>query len=304
MICMFTSIFFLSLQRTNIINTITNPSESLLKELQVVEVRSPCLCFSQLHAFVSSPSKIVTLLFYCSYCIYHPNKRKKQNSFLGQQYKRRHRSRGQLESSPQVQELVRSNPLLLGSDNLISQLEGKQPHLCYKGAGSLYQVFLIKKRVFGRGNSLVTVADHADYDGAGGVTNEFSFSPPIQQQSEVVKRVITMYLRCLAGDRPKSWLQWLPWTEFCYNSSYQTSLKCSPFQVVYGRPPPTLQSYYSGSAKVAAVDQQLIDRDVFLSEIRERLVQAQVTMKAYQDRTRQDVHFSVGDWVWLKLQQR
>uniref|UniRef100_A0A0A9HNN3 Integrase catalytic domain-containing protein n=1 Tax=Arundo donax TaxID=35708 RepID=A0A0A9HNN3_ARUDO len=29
-------------------------------------------------------------------------------------------------------------------------------------------------------------------------------------QSEVVSRIITMYLQCLAGDRPKSWLQWLP----------------------------------------------------------------------------------------------
>jgi hypothetical protein len=32
-------------------------------------------------------------------------------------------------------------------------------------------------------------------------------------QSEVVNRVITMYLRYPAGDRPKSWLRWLPWAE-------------------------------------------------------------------------------------------
>jgi hypothetical protein len=32
--------------------------------------------------------------------------------------------------------------------------------------------------------------------------------------------VISMYLRCLAGDRPRQWLQWLPWAEFCYNTSF------------------------------------------------------------------------------------
>jgi hypothetical protein len=30
-------------------------------------------------------------------------------------------------------------------------------------------------------------------------------------QSEVTNRVLGVYLRCLAGDRPRSWLQWLPW---------------------------------------------------------------------------------------------
>lgn len=42
-----------------------------------------------------------------------------------------------------------------------------------------------------------------------------AFHPQSDGQSEVVNRVITMYLRCLAGDRLKSWLQWLPWAEYC-----------------------------------------------------------------------------------------
>jgi hypothetical protein len=111
-----------------------------------------------------------------------------------------------------------------------------------------------------------------------------------------------MYLRCLAGDRPKSWLKWLPWAEYCYNSSYQSALKCSPFKVVYGRDPPPMVSYPPGNSKVAAIDVQLQDRDAFLEEIKARLVQAQVTMKSYQDQRRREVEFSVGDWVWLRLQ--
>jgi hypothetical protein len=37
-----------------------------------------------------------------------------------------------------------------------------------------------------------------------------AFHPQTDGQSEVVNRTITMYLRCLTGDRPRSWLDWLP----------------------------------------------------------------------------------------------
>jgi hypothetical protein len=29
-----------------------------------------------------------------------------------------------------------------------------------------------------------------------------------------------MYLRYLTEDRPRHWVQWLPWAEFCYNSAF------------------------------------------------------------------------------------
>jgi hypothetical protein len=131
-----------------------------------------------------------------------------------------------------------------------------------------------------------------------------AFHPQLDSQSEVVNTVLTMYLHCLAGDRPKAWLQWLPWAKFCYNTSYQTTLKCSPFKVVYDRDPPTMISYQHGASKVAAVDQQLMARYEFLTDIRRHLIQSQVTMKEYQDQKWQEVLFQEGDWVWLKLQQR
>jgi hypothetical protein len=64
-----------------------------------------------------------------------------------------------------------------------------------------------------------------------------------------------------------------------------------------------LLSYYPGVAKVAAVDRQLQDRDEFLTEIKARLVQAQIVMKTYQNQSRREVKFQEGDWVWLRLQQ-
>jgi hypothetical protein len=91
-----------------------------------------------------------------------------------------------------------------------------------------------------------------------------TFHPQTDGQSEVVNRTIAMYLRCLAGDQPCSWLKWLPWAEFCYNSSYQTALRTTLFQVVYGRSPPSIIKYQDGSSRVLAVDEQMCDRDEFL----------------------------------------
>lgn len=53
------------------------------------------------------------------------------------------------------------------------------------------------------------------------------------------------------------------------------------------------------SSKVAAVDNHLAERDAFLEDIRECLLQAQVTMKHYHDQKRSEVTFNEGDWVWL-----
>jgi transposase InsO family protein len=64
-----------------------------------------------------------------------------------------------------------------------------------------------------------------------------AFHPQSDGQSEATSKIIAMYLRCLTGDRPRQWLEWLLCAEFCYNSSYQLSIKTSPFELVYGRPP-------------------------------------------------------------------
>jgi hypothetical protein len=67
-----------------------------------------------------------------------------------------------------------------------------------------------------------------------------AFHPQMDGQSKVTNKIITIYLRCLEGDRPRSWLRWLPWAEFCYNTSLQSALKMTPFEVLYGWPPPPL----------------------------------------------------------------
>jgi hypothetical protein len=115
-----------------------------------------------------------------------------------------------------------------------------------------------------------------------------AFRPQIDGQFEVTNKIITVYLRYLAGD----------------NTSYQTVLKATPFEVVYGRAPPDMLPYQPGAAKVVAGNHQLSDRDTFLAEIKQRLLQAQTLMKQAHDKKHRDLEFTVGEWAWLRLNQR
>jgi hypothetical protein len=139
-----------------------------------------------------------------------------------------------------------------------------------------------------------------------GVKLQFTsaFHPQADGQSEATNKIIAMYLRFLTGDRARNWLVWLPWAEFCYNSSYQQSLKISPFQIVYGRPPPSIRSYELGDARLPAVDHAMREWDEFLAEVRDRLEQAQQHYKAIYDRRHRPIQFTVGQWVWLRLLHR
>ena len=70
-----------------------------------------------------------------------------------------------------------------------------------------------------------------------------SYRPQTDVQTEAVNRIIEMYLRCFTGHKPNEWVRWIPWAEQCYNTSIQSSSKKTPYEVVYGKLPPTLLSY-------------------------------------------------------------
>jgi uncharacterized BrkB/YihY/UPF0761 family membrane protein len=59
-----------------------------------------------------------------------------------------------------------------------------------------------------------------------------------------------MYLRCLTSNRPRDWLDWLPWAEYCYNTAYYSTLLTLLFIMVYGRVPPKLLPYALVKAQI------------------------------------------------------
>ena len=101
-----------------------------------------------------------------------------------------------------------------------------------------------------------------------------SYHPQSDGQTEAVNRILEQYLRCFVCDKPKKWVDWLPWAEYSYNTSVHTSTKLIPFQVVYGRLPPKILPYVPGTTKVQAVEDYLQDRDLMLKTLRANLFEA------------------------------
>lgn len=106
----------------------------------------------------------------------------------------------------------------------------------------------------------------------------------------------------MTGHRPKEWKQWLSLAEFWYNSNYQTSLKMTPFKVIYGYEPPQLSFELIAQSHVAAVDHYLKERQIVAKVLKENLVRAQNRMRIYADKNRTEREFEERDWVFLKLQ--
>ena len=73
-------------------------------------------------------------------------------------------------------------------------------------------------------------------------------------QTEIVNKSLEHYLRAFAADRPQAWVDWLPLAEFWFNTNFHSSLKLTPFEALYGYPPPKLEDYIPGTTRVATVD--------------------------------------------------
>jgi len=69
-------------------------------------------------------------------------------------------------------------------------------------------------------------------------------------------------------------------------------------------PPPALLPHTAGAAQTDAADTLLRDRDSFLADVRERLLQARQHAKHYYDAHHRELEFAVGAWVWLRLLHR
>ncbi|KAD5507846.1 hypothetical protein E3N88_15549 [Mikania micrantha] len=98
-----------------------------------------------------------------------------------------------------------------------------------------------------------------------------SYHPQTDGQTEVVNRCLEAYLRCFTHEQPLKWSSFLSWAEYSYNTGFHTSIRTTPFNVVYGRDPSTLHPYVSGETNNADLESQ-------------------------------EVSFQVGDAVFLRIQ--
>jgi hypothetical protein len=61
-----------------------------------------------------------------------------------------------------------------------------------------------------------------------------AYHPQTDGQIEHVNQCLDMFLWCSMHDTPRKWKSWLPLAEFWYDTSYHSSLGCTPFKAMYG----------------------------------------------------------------------
>jgi hypothetical protein len=128
-----------------------------------------------------------------------------------------------------------------------------------------------------------------------------SYHPQTDGQTEVTNRVVEQYLRAFVHAKPSLWHRFLPWAELHFNTSYHSASGLTPYQVVYGKPPPQVMDYIAGTSLVDACDKVLTTRDEILALLCKNLLKAQARMKLYADKKRREVTFDVGSWVYVQL---
>ncbi|GJX48241.1 hypothetical protein Tco_0273431 [Tanacetum coccineum] len=107
--------------------------------------------------------------------------------------------------------------------------------------------------------------------------------------------------RAYVMDFEGSWDVYLPLVEFSYNNSYHSSVRCAPFEALYGRKcrSPILWAEFG--------ERQLIGPEIMqettekILQIKDMLKAARDRQKSYANKRRKPLEFSVGDHVLLKV---
>jgi len=128
-----------------------------------------------------------------------------------------------------------------------------------------------------------------------------AYHPQTDGQTKVVNRCIETYLRCMCSDDPKQWSKWLPLAEWWYNTTYHSTIKASPYEIVYGQLPPAYLPYLPGESTIELVDRSLQKREEQLKLVQFHMKRAQDRMKQLADRHRSERSFDIGDLVFVKL---
>ena len=62
-----------------------------------------------------------------------------------------------------------------------------------------------------------------------------AFHPQNDGQTERVNQILEDILRACILDFQGSWKKYLPYAEFAYNNSYQSSIRMAPYEALYGK---------------------------------------------------------------------
>ncbi|GJS18076.1 putative reverse transcriptase domain-containing protein [Tanacetum coccineum] len=128
-----------------------------------------------------------------------------------------------------------------------------------------------------------------------------TYYPQTDGQSERTIQTLEDMLRACVLDFGGSWDVHLPLVEFSYNNSYHSSVRCAPFEALYGRKcrSPIM---WAEVGEGRLIGHELVQETTKkISQIKNRLKVALDHQKSYADKKRKPLEFNVGDYVLLKV---
>eukprot|EP00253_Pinus_taeda_P026460 PITA_26460 len=111
-------------------------------------------------------------------------------------------------------------------------------------------------------------------------------------------------LRAYVMQKPTQWEEYLHLVEFVYNNGYHTSLKMSPFEVLYGWKCRTPSSWGGPEDKLRLGPDMPKEMEDMVKRIRANLKAAHDRQKSFTDRKRRFKECQVGDHVYVRIQVR
>jgi hypothetical protein len=128
-----------------------------------------------------------------------------------------------------------------------------------------------------------------------------AYHPQIDGQTERTNQILEDMFRACVLKNSGIWDKSLPYAEFAYNNSYQSSIKMAPFEALYGRKCRTpLFWNHTGESQLFGPD-SIRDAERQVEIIRENLKAAQPRQKSYVDPRRREVVLEVGDYAYLRV---
>jgi hypothetical protein len=127
-----------------------------------------------------------------------------------------------------------------------------------------------------------------------------AYHPQIDGQTERINQILEDMLRACALQYGRSWDKSMSYAEFCYNNSYQESLKMALLEMLYARRCRT--PLFSNDTRVRKVfiSNILDEAEKQVRMVKENLHVAQSRQKSYAD-YRRELSFEIGDFVYLKV---
>nr|GEV37467.1 putative reverse transcriptase domain-containing protein [Tanacetum cinerariifolium] len=128
-----------------------------------------------------------------------------------------------------------------------------------------------------------------------------AYHPQTDGQSERTIQTLEDMLRACVIDFSGSWDIHLPLAEFSYNNSYHSSIRCAPFEALYGRKCRSLVLWAEIRDGILNGPELVLETTDKVVLIKKNLKAARDHQKSYADKRRKPLEFEVGDQVLLKV---